>query len=75
MNDKVNELIRAFVQRKYPDLNVQESDTVTIKQETEYGGYCETCYYEEEYWAINVNGKQVHRFYSDLASILNEIME
>lgn len=75
MSDKVNKLIRAFVQRKYPDLNVQDSDTVTIEQETEYGGYCETCHYEEEYWAINVNGKEVHRFYNDLASILNEILE
>ncbi len=75
MNDKVDKLVRAFVERKYPDLNVQDSDNVTIVQETEYGGYCETCYYEEEYWAINVNGKQVHRFYSDLASILNEILE
>lgn len=45
MSDKVNELIRAYVQRKYPDLNVQDSDTVTIEQETKYGGYCETCHY------------------------------
>ena len=75
MSDKVNKLIRAYVQRKYPDLNVQASDTVTIEQEIEYHGYCETCEYEKEYWAVNVNGKEVHRFYSDLASILNEILE
>ena len=53
MSDKVNELIRAFVQRKYPDLNVQASDTVTIEQEIEYHGYCETCEYEKEYGAVS----------------------
>lgn len=75
MSDKVNQLIRGWVQKKYPNLNVIDSDTVRLKQETRSGGYCETCYYEEEVWVVYVNGKSVHTFDSDLASILNEILE
>jgi len=48
---------------------------LSVKQETRSGGYCETCYYEEEVWVVYVNGKSVHTFDSDLASILNEILE
>ena len=75
MTDKVNKLIRAYVQRKYPDLNVTDTDRVTIEQERRSEGFCETCWYEYEVWVVYVNGKKVHEFENDLASIINQILE
>ena len=59
--------------------NLPDTATVLIEQERRSGGYCETCWYEEEVMAVYsvIDGKQTHLedLYTDLASILREILD
>lgn len=56
---------------------------ILVKQETIGSGYCETCYYEEEYWIVyqevQENGKvvlkQLERFAEDFGGLLREILD
>lgn len=49
--------------------------TVKVLQETKYGGYCETCHYEYEVWNVYLDGEMKESIETDLASLLNQILE
>lgn len=59
--------------------NLPDNATVLIEQEARSGGYCETCYYEEEIMVIysEVDGKRtkLDETYRDMASLLREILD
>ena len=59
---------------KLPDDAVVKVEQVTVS-----GGYCETCWYEDEEWHVLMkdgNGwKRVYNFYDDYASIVREILD
>lgn len=74
MNENINKILRKYVQVKFPEFNVADTDKVEILRETRSDGYCETCSYDYEVWVIYINSKPVKEFDDDLASILNEIL-
>lgn len=59
--------------------NLPDNATVFIEQETRSGGYCETCYYEEEVMVIysEVDGKRTKLAERsvDMATMLREILD
>lgn len=59
--------------------NLPDNATVFIEQETYYGGFCETCRYEEEVMVVysEVGGERtkVDELNTDMASILREILD
>lgn len=64
--------IDKWAQKKY---ELPAGTEVTIEQETRSGGYCETCWYSEEVMVVYANGKEIDTLYTDLASILTEILD
>jgi hypothetical protein len=69
--------IDKWAQKKY---DFPAGTEFLIKQETRTGGYCETCFYSEEVMVVYRFDDQgalveVDSLYTDLASILNEILD
>lgn len=68
-------------QKKYgKDYNLPEGCTFRIEQETRSGGYCDTCWYEDEVTAIYVTepGQEERKLvdeYEDLAYYMREILD
>lgn len=75
------EQLRKWVLKRYPDLDPEIVATVSVTPETFYGGYCNTCKYEEEGYkvrAYNSDGREVFTDKSGtytLTDILRQIIE
>lgn len=73
--------LRLWVLSKYPDLNPNEVDHVFVDPETFYGGYCNTCRYEEEGYVVRAYNSDNTLIFTDksnrytIADILREIIE
>lgn len=77
-NLKGHPAINKWGQKKY---NRPEGTEFKIESETIYGGYCETCSYEEEVMRVSAKApgekdfKHVEDMDNDLASLLREILD
>lgn len=67
-----HQLISTWGIKKY---NLPEGTKITVESDSIQGGYCETCYYEEEVVQVYADGKVIDTLYDmDLASMLNMIL-
>lgn len=75
------EQLRKWVLNKYSDLDPTEVTRVTVESDTIYGGYCNTCRYEEEGYEVKAYNEDNTLVFTDrssrytLAEILRQIIE
>lgn len=56
------EQVKKWAVNYYPDLKDLNPSTVTLSETVIYGGYCETCRYEDDAWivkAFDESGKEI----------------
>lgn len=71
-----HEAVTRWAKAKY---KLHDEAVVKVEQVTVSGGYCETCWYEEEEWHVLLkednSWRRIDNFYDDYASIVREILD
>ncbi len=75
--------LKKWASNKFGTLDVNHISKVVVYPDTYYGGYCETCSYEEAVWRVKVYGNnneiiidETYKEYEySFASLLKEIVE
>lgn len=69
-------MVQAWAIEKF---KLPKGSVVRVEQEVEFGGGCETCYYEETvvnvYYTPPGGKEQRYRYWDDMASMLNEVLD